>query len=108
MSDPTRPDLKLTARGDEQAARESEARMAFILGYVKDPASDPAYADKPAVFKVVTDERTYQQGLATLHEATDVEAAATARKRAKMLFGLLKALTGVTGKTGGTEFEAEF
>jgi hypothetical protein len=100
-------------------AQESAARMAFILAFVKDPQSRPEFADKPRVFKLITDERTYQQAQA--HEATKaletcageereaLEArAATARKRQAMLFGLLKKLTGIQGHTGGTEFEVDF
>jgi hypothetical protein len=110
--------LHVDLEGDAEA-QASAVRMATILAYVKDPASRPEFADKPRVFKLVTDERTYQQALAQAlakaledaptedREALETKAAA-ARKRQAMLFGLLKKLTGVSGHTGGTEFEAEF
>jgi hypothetical protein len=107
----------------QAAAAESATRMALILAYVKAPGSRPEFADKARMFKLVTDERTYQQHLAQqAREALDAlpedaeaatrealeAAAATARKRQAMLFDLLKKLTGVQGRTGGTEFEADF
>jgi hypothetical protein len=42
------------------AARESERRMGLIVAYLKDPASDPAFADKALMFSIFTEERRYQ------------------------------------------------
>lgn len=45
------------------AAAASRKRMAFIVAYVKDPASNPIFAEKATVFQVLTEERTHQVGL---------------------------------------------
>lgn len=103
----------------EVAAAESAERMAFIIAYMKDPEGDPVFKDKQMVYKVLTEERSYQQNqIVRLVEALkelapeDPEAESlnaqldTARTRQGQLFTLLKRLTGVRGKTGGTGFIA--
>lgn len=103
----------------EVAAAESAERMAFIIAYMKDPEGDPVFKDKQMVYKVLTEERSYQQNqIVRLVEALkgldpeDPEAVSlnaqldTARTRQGQLFTLLKRLTGVRGKTGGTGFIA--
>lgn len=104
----------------EVAAAESAERMAFIIAYMKDPEGDPVFKDKQMVYKVLTEERSYQQNqIVRLAEALkalapeDPEAESlnaqldTARTRQGQLFTLLKRLTGVRGKTGGTGFIAK-
>jgi hypothetical protein len=107
-------------KAPEVAAAESAERMAFIIAYMKDPEGDPVFKDKQMVYKVLTEERSYQQNqIVRLVEALkglDPEAPEavslneqldTARTRQGQLFTLLKRLTGVRGKTGGTGFIAK-
>ncbi|MFN3429697.1 MAG: hypothetical protein ACK46X_07070 [Candidatus Sericytochromatia bacterium] len=104
----------------EVAAAESKERMGFIIAYMQDPEGDPAFQDKQLVYKVLTEERSYQQNLLVKlseelkalppgdERALEVEALiANARTRQGQLFTLLKRLTGVRGKTGGTGFIAK-
>ena len=99
------------------AAAESQKRMGFIVAYMKDPSSDPAFSDKQLVYKVLTEERSYQQQLVVAlteerrflvpddPRVAEIDAQmGTARQRQSQLFALLKRLTGVRGKTGGTGF----
>jgi hypothetical protein len=117
-----KPALGASLKG-EAAAAESAVRLAFIVAYLKDPTARPEFADKLSVFRLVTEERTYQQflghqaqlALDTLppqapvaHRQALEASLATSRKRQAMLFDLLKKLTGVQGRTGGTAFEADF
>jgi hypothetical protein len=44
-------------------AQESQQRLAFIMAYLKDPASVPQFKDPKYVYKIVSDERTYQSEL---------------------------------------------
>lgn len=125
------------ARTPEEAAAESKKRLGFITAYMKDPASDPAFRDKALVYKILSEERAYQQGLIveqqqalkhlpppaeamglTPEEAAEdprydgleerraalEEKLKTAQSRQTQLFMLMKKLTGVKGKTGGTGF----
>jgi len=102
---------------DPQAA--SRRRMAFIVAYMKDPTSDPDFADKPLVYRIFTEEREYQQQLVNTlkpqlerlgadaspeHRAELEHRLKTAQNRQSQLFLQLKKLTGVKGKTGGTGF----
>lgn len=48
---------------DEDPVAASRARMAFINGYLKAPSHDPAYQDKTLVYRVMSEERAYQQTL---------------------------------------------
>lgn len=104
----------------EVAAAESKERMGFIIAYMQDPEGDPAFKDKQLVYKVLTEERSYQQNqIVKLSEdlkalppgderALEIEELiGTARTRQSQLFTLLKRLTGVRGKTGGTGFIAK-
>lgn len=109
----------------EEEAAESKKRMAFIVAYMKDPAGDPAFRDKTLVYRILTEERTYQQHLIGLlkNELSALPAPAeppdeaveecraeiqaridAAKTRQGQLFVLMKKLTGVRGKTGGTGF----
>jgi hypothetical protein len=102
----------------EDPASASRRRMAFIVAYMKDPTSDPEFADKPLVYRVFAEERDYQQQLVNTLKpqlerlpADDAEKRAeleqrlkTAQTRQSQLFLQLKKLTGVKGKTGGTGF----
>jgi hypothetical protein len=106
------------AKPAEDPASASRRRMAFIVAYMKDPAGDPDFADKPLVYRIFAEERDYQQQLVnTLHQQLerlpdgDAEKRAdleqrhkTAQQRQSQLFLQLKKLTGVKGKTGGTGF----
>ncbi len=114
---PTRP-------AAEDPATASRRRMAFIVAYMKDPTSDPDFNDKPLVYRILSEERAYQQSMiGTLQEdlrrlamapPDNAEAAErreeldarlkTAQNRQSQLFLQLKKLTGVKGKTGGTGF----
>jgi len=51
------PPVELTP---EQKAEESQKRLAFIMAYLKDPNSVPAFKDPKYVYKIVSDERSYQ------------------------------------------------
>ena len=103
----------------EDPAVASRRRMAFIVAYMKDPASDAEFADKPLVYRVFSEEREYQQQLVnTLKSQLERPSAGsepaeraeleqrlkTAQNRQSQLFLQLKKLTGVKGKTGGTGF----
>lgn len=107
-------------KSPEEAAEESKQRMGFIIAYMNDPEGDPLFQDKQLVYKILTEERSYQQNLIVrLTEeakrlppnsgrAVELEAEiGTARTRQGQLFTLLKRLTGVRGKTGGTGFIAK-
>lgn len=48
---------------EEDPLAASRARMAFINGYLKAPSGDPAYQDKALVYRVMSEERAYQQTL---------------------------------------------
>lgn len=129
---PPPPEMSL-----EEQEEESEKRMAFIVDYLDDPDSDEMFQDKQLVYKILSEERTYQQhrivrltadlrrlGPVYLdpdeddEQAVAEEAARTerreeieeeiagAKRRAEQLFRLLKQLTGVKGRTGGTGFLA--
>lgn len=126
-------------RSPEEEAAESKKRLAFIMAYMKDPEGDAAFKDKPLVYRILSEERAYQQSQLVLLEAefkqlppsaaslglSEEEALAdarfdgleerraelenrlnTARTRQTQLFMLMKKLTGVKGKTGGTGFLA--
>lgn len=124
-------------RTPEEEAAESKKRLGFITAYMKNPKGDPAFEDRALVYKVLSEERAYQQaqivtvqqelkqlpppaeamGL-TPEEAADdpryenlearrsaiEERLRTAQSRQTQLFMLMKKLTGVKGKTGGTGF----
>lgn len=51
------PPIELTP---EQRAEESQKRLAFIMAYLKDPSTVPAFKDPKYVYKIVSDERSYQ------------------------------------------------
>lgn len=51
------PPVELTP---EQKAEESQKRLAFIMAYLKDPSTVPAFGDPKYVYKIVSDERSYQ------------------------------------------------
>ncbi|HEY9721894.1 MAG TPA: hypothetical protein V6D47_07755, partial [Oscillatoriaceae cyanobacterium] len=115
---------------DPQAAAEaSQRRMAVIVAYMKEPGH-PDFQDKPALYALVTEERSYQQSLVAEYNAElkrlapgelanfddpayveremrrgELEALIDqCKRRQAQLFSLLKGLTGVKGKTGGTGF----
>lgn len=56
----TAPVVELTP---EQKAEESQKRLAFIMAYLKDPNTVPAFKDPKYVYKIVSDERSYQSEL---------------------------------------------
>lgn len=144
-------------RSPEQKEEESQKRLAFILAYLKDPSSVPAFRDSKYVYKIVSDERSYQSEVCANLEAElrqllahaepyymrddeeipafdpgpdgelppEVQAIVdrleakraflaerdrleTARQKSRdvqtKLFLILKQITGVKGKTGGTGF----
>lgn len=108
----------------EDPAAASRRRMAFIVAYMKDPTSDRDFADKPLVYRIMSEERDHQQAQVGLLQEQlrrlaaappdDADAAArreeleaklkTSQNRQAQLFLQLKKLTGVKGKTGGTGF----
>lgn len=123
---PTAP-LEQTNRTPEEKAEDSKKRMVFIVKYMKDPNSAPEFKDPKFVYKIITDERTYQTELVeklqveykqlTLGWAGDPEDEEFVAKREELegriqscrdklsqLFLLLKRVTGIKGKTGGTGF----
>ncbi|MBO9539484.1 hypothetical protein J7643_02710 [bacterium] len=56
-------------RTPEELAEESQMRQAFIMAYLKDPDVVPEFRDPKYVYKVVSDERSYQtQEVAKLEE----------------------------------------
>jgi hypothetical protein len=104
----------------EEAAAESKQRMGFIIAYMNDPEGDPLFKDKQLVYKILTEERSDQQNLIVRlseeakalapgdPQAIELEAQiGNARTRQGQLFTLLKRLTGIRGKTGGTGFIAK-
>lgn len=114
-------------RTPEQKAEESKKRMVFIVKYMKDPASVPEFKDPKFVYKIITDERSYQtervaslqaqlkqlihgesddpNAPSQLEQREDLERQIQAsRDKLTQLFLLLKRVTGVKGKTGGTGF----
>ncbi|GEM_PF-2979257 len=118
----------------EQKADESKKRMAVIMTYMKDKNAVPEFKDPKFIYKIISDERTYQTAMVGQLEAEFRELTMSwvgdreapeflARKetleqqmqgyrnRLSQLFMLLKHITGVKGKTGGTGFlptEPEF
>lgn len=50
-----------TERSPEEEATESKKRLALILAYMKNPEGDPSFKDKPLMYKILTEERSYQQ-----------------------------------------------
>jgi hypothetical protein len=50
-----------TERSPEEEAAESKRRLALILAYMKNPEGDPSFKDKPLMYKILTEERSYQQ-----------------------------------------------
>lgn len=110
----------------EEAAADSRKRLALILAFAKDPTGHPAFQDKALVYRVLQEERAYQQAqfnrlsaelqrlpqsssdLMPQDEATSrsglVEALQKVKSRQSHLFTLMKNLTGVQGRTGGTGF----
>lgn len=48
------------ARTPEELAEESQLRQAFIMAYLKDPEVVPEFRDPKYVYKIVSDERSYQ------------------------------------------------
>lgn len=96
----------------------SKRRLGVIMAFMKAPESDPAFKNKPLMYRILSEERTYQQEQILQHQEAlrfadpedeaayaQLEAAlATAQKRQAQLFTLLKELTGKRGKTGGTGF----
>ncbi|MDB5101390.1 MAG: hypothetical protein JWM80_5811 [Cyanobacteria bacterium RYN_339] len=105
-------------RQDDQAAKASKQRMAFIMNYLKNPKGDPLFDDQKVVYQVLTDERSYLQNqivaLVTTRRATTNPTAAAeldakiqgARDMQNRIFALLKRVSGVSGKTGGSGFLA--
>lgn len=47
-------------RTPEELAEESQLRQAFIMAYLRDPDAVPEFRDPKYVYKVVSDERSYQ------------------------------------------------
>lgn len=126
-------------KSPEEQAEESKKRLKLILAYMKDPESDPVFKNKPLMYRILTEERSFQQaqivslgdeleklpppasamGLSEEEaEADPLYAGLEDRRKAlqdklhvcqtrqTQLFTLMKKLTGVKGKTGGTGFLA--
>lgn len=53
-------DMELAEQEQQDASRQ---RIAFIVAYVKAPDSNPLFADRPLMYKIMTHERTFQQKL---------------------------------------------
>ena len=111
----------------EQKAEESKKRMAVIMTYMKDKNAVPEFKDPKFIYKIISDERTFQTERVGLleadlrelvlgwagdredpdflerKEALEQQIQGT-RNRLSQLFMLLKHITGVKGKTGGTGF----
>lgn len=98
-------------------AELSRRRLALIVAYAKDPTSEAIFADRPAFYRLLVQERAYQQALAQRFTAecdaarargdesalAELEAAlATALNRQAKVFKFMKDLTGVHGRSGGT------
>lgn len=45
----------------EEEADESAQRLAFILDYMRNPGGNPAFQDKPLMYRILNEERDYQQ-----------------------------------------------
>lgn len=136
---PAAPSPTTPLRSPEEEAAESKKRLGFIMAYMKNPEAEAAFKNKPLVYKILSEERAYQQSQIVLWEAefkqlpppaaslglSEEEIAAdprfdgleerraelenrlnTAKTRQSQLFTLMKKLTGVKGKTGGTGFLA--
>ncbi|HBN07187.1 MAG TPA: hypothetical protein DD435_00590 [Cyanobacteria bacterium UBA8530] len=107
----------------EDSAADSKNRIALILAYFKDPASDPAFQDRAFVFQLLTKERSYHQKRIVELQArlralppkvpTDPvenerkelqERIEIAQKCQALLYSVMKRLTGINRKTGGTAF----
>lgn len=123
---PTTP-LPTPELSPEQQVAESKKRMGVIMTYMKDKNAVPEFKDPKFIYKIISDERTYQTGMVTELETElrsyvmswdgdrdDPEFLARkeeleqqiqgTRNRLTQLFMLLKHITGVKGKTGGTGF----
>jgi hypothetical protein len=62
--------LPSMAATPEEEAAESKKRLALILAYMKNPEGDPTFKNKPLMYRILTEERTYQQGqIAQMNEA---------------------------------------
>lgn len=114
----------------EDEAAASKKRMGFIVAYLKDPTAEKAFQDKALVYRILAEERSYQQGLVLkyteeLRSAPYPEAVPEddprreeilaqrqelegklngAQGKQAQIFALQKKLTGVKSKTGGTGF----
>jgi hypothetical protein len=123
---PTTP-LPTPELSPEEKIAESKKRMAVIMTYMKDKNAVPEFKDPKFIYKIISDERTYQTAMVTELEAElrafvmswdgdreDPDFLARkegmeqqiqgTRNRLTQLFMLLKHITGVKGKTGGTGF----
>ena len=123
---PTTP-LPMPELSPEQKLEESKKRMAVIMTYMKDKNAVPEFKDPKFIYKIISDERTYQTAMVadlegelreflivwegdredpdflSRKEALEQQIQGT-RNRLTQLFMLLKHITGVKGKTGGTGF----
>lgn len=111
----------------EEKAAESKKRMGVIMAYMKDKNAVPEFQDPKFIYKIISDERTYQTSVVAELESELREYLLTwsgdredpsflarkeeleqqiqaTRNRLTQLFMLLKHITGVKGKTGGTGF----
>lgn len=100
----------------EEQAQQSDRRMTFVVKYLKAAPDDPEFQDKPLIYRIVTQERSYQQALIARlqvkigmekrpQEADGLKERLTqAQQRQSQLFAVLKKVTGRSGKTGGTGF----
>lgn len=111
----------------EEKAEESKRRMALIVTYLKNPETLGDLKDSRFLYKVITDEREYlmeviaewQSQLRDLCESwtgdieDDIFVSARdelagqiegLKQKQAQMFMMLKKLTGVKGKTGGTGF----
>lgn len=98
------------------AAEASRKRMAYVIAFVKEPGK-PEFTNRTVVFRVVTEERTYQLQLISQLEAAKAHASDDASKadldhrltkahRVQLeLYALLKDLTGIHHQTGGENFK---
>lgn len=120
LAQPAEPPVSQAAPSEtgETPETASKRRLGIIMAYMKNPEGDPSFKNKPLMYRILTEERGYQQEQILKHQQAiaaadpaDEEAysqleagLSTAQKRQAQLFTLLKELTGKRGKTGGTGF----
>lgn len=93
--------LQAAVEGPSTADEErSRGRLAFIVAYLKDPSSDPDFADKALVYQIFVQERDHQHATVKwlLTQPGQEAALDTARTRERQLHAMLKKLS--VGESG--------